>query len=166
MTLLSMGLLETVGLTAGIEAADAMVKAANVRLIGFENTKGNGLITVKVEGDVGAVQSAVEAGALAAAKVGKVYSKLVIPRPSPEIEILKKSDWASSSHEMKPKALAESPQAAKENHNVSPNHQEDQETLSIDSNQEQEPTCNLCHDSRCGRKKGEPRSWCIHAEGE
>lgn len=82
----SLGLIETIGLTAGIEAADAAVKSANVKLVGYELTRGSGMTTIKIEGDVGAVKAAVEAGAAAAARVGQVVSTLVIPRPSAGLE--------------------------------------------------------------------------------
>lgn len=81
----SLGLIETKGLVAAIEAADAMVKAANVQLLAKENI-GAGYITVIVEGDVGAVKAAVDAGASAAKRVGEVLSVHVIPRPHAEIE--------------------------------------------------------------------------------
>ena len=80
---LALGLVETHGLVAGIEACDAMLKAANVRLVGVEQTV-PALITVKVVGETAAVRSAVEAGAAAAERVGRVVSKHVIPRPAPE----------------------------------------------------------------------------------
>lgn len=83
----SLGLIETKGLVAAIEAADAMVKAANVQLLGKENI-GAGYITVIVEGDVGAVKAAVDAGASAAKRVGEVVSVHVIPRPHADIEAL------------------------------------------------------------------------------
>lgn len=81
----ALGLIETRGLVATIEAADAMVKAANVILIGKEII-GGGFVTVMVRGDVGAVKAAVEAGAVAARKVGDLVSAHVIPRPHNEVE--------------------------------------------------------------------------------
>lgn len=75
-------MIETKGLAAGIEAADAAVKSANVRLIGYELTKGGGMVTIKVEGDVGAVKASIEAAAAAASRIGKVISKHIIPRPA------------------------------------------------------------------------------------
>lgn len=84
----ALGLIETIGLIAAIEAADAAVKAANVTLVGYENTKGGGKITVKLVGDVGAVQAAVASGRAAASRVGKVYGSLVISRPHEEIDRL------------------------------------------------------------------------------
>ena len=80
----ALGLVETVGLAAAIEAADAMVKAANVSLI-TRQQPGGGLITIIVRGDVGATKAAVDAGAAAAARVGRVVSAHVIPRPHDDI---------------------------------------------------------------------------------
>jgi ethanolamine utilization protein EutM len=83
----ALGLVETRGLIAAIEAADAMVKAANVKLIGKEIV-GSGLVTVMVRGDVGAVKAATEAGAAAAKRVGEVISVHVIPRPHGDVEAI------------------------------------------------------------------------------
>ncbi len=81
----ALGMIETRGLVGAIEAADAMVKAANVHLIGKEHV-GGGLVTVMVRGDVGAVKAAVEAGGAAAKRVGELISVHVIPRPHSEVE--------------------------------------------------------------------------------
>jgi len=81
----ALGLIETRGLVPAIEAADAMVKAANVHLIGKEHV-GGGLVTVMVRGDVGAVKAAVEAGGAAAKRVGELISVHVIPRPHGDVE--------------------------------------------------------------------------------
>ena len=81
----ALGLVETRGLVGSIEAADAMVKAANVQLIGYEKI-GGGYVTVMVRGDVGAVKAATDAGAEAAARVGEVVSVHVIPRPHADVE--------------------------------------------------------------------------------
>jgi ethanolamine utilization protein EutM len=90
MTEYSIGLIETRGLIGSIEAADAMLKAANVTLMGKEKI-GGGFITVIVKGDVGAVRAAVDAGAAAAKRVGELVSVHIIPRPHDEIvEILPK----------------------------------------------------------------------------
>jgi len=80
-------MIETRGLVANIEASDAMVKAANVVLIGQKQI-GAGLVTAMVRGDVGAVKAATDAGAAAAAKVGEVISVHVIPRPHEDVEKL------------------------------------------------------------------------------
>ena len=84
----ALGLIETKGSVGAVEAADAMVKSANVSLIGYVKV-GAGLVTVMVRGDVGAVKAAVDAGAAAAAQVGEeVVSKHVIPRPHADVEQL------------------------------------------------------------------------------
>jgi len=81
----ALGLVETKGLIGSVEAADAMVKAANVILIGKEYI-GAGYVTVMVRGDVGAVKAATDAGAAAARRVGELVSVHVIPRPHAEVE--------------------------------------------------------------------------------
>ena len=83
----ALGMVETRGLVAAIEAADAMVKAANVVLIGSEKI-GSGLVSVMVRGEVGAVKSAVEAGGAAAARLGEVIATHVIPRPHEDVNKL------------------------------------------------------------------------------
>jgi microcompartment protein CcmL/EutN len=83
----ALGMVETKGLVAAIEAADAMVKAANVNLIGKVHV-GGGLVTVMVRGDVGAVKAATDTGAAAAAKVGELISVHVIPRPHGDVEFI------------------------------------------------------------------------------
>ncbi len=85
MTSDALGMVETVGLIGSVEAADAMVKTANVILVGKEYI-GAGYVTVLVRGDVGAVQAAVEAGAAAARRVGELVSVHVIPRPHAEVD--------------------------------------------------------------------------------
>ena len=81
----ALGMVETRGLTAAIDAADAMTKAAEVTLVGTEKI-GSGLVTVLVRGDVGAVKAAVEAGEAAASKLGELVATHVIPRPHGDVE--------------------------------------------------------------------------------
>ena len=83
----ALGMIETRGLVASVEAADAMVKAANVHLIGKGHV-GGGLVTVMVRGDVGAVKAATDAGAAAAERVGELISVHVIPRPHEDVEYI------------------------------------------------------------------------------
>ena len=105
----ALGLIETKGLVGAIEAADAMVKAANVTLIGKENI-GSGLVTVMARGDVGAVKASVEAGASAAKRVGELVSAHVIPRPHDEVEdILPKQGVAEKPAAEKPAAKKTAP---------------------------------------------------------
>jgi len=86
-SLIALGMVETRGLVGAIEAADAMVKAANVVLIGSEYV-GGGYVTVMVRGDVGAVKAATDAGAAAAKRVGELVSVHVIPRPHSDVEMI------------------------------------------------------------------------------
>lgn len=83
----ALGMIETKGLVGAVEAADAMVKSANVQLVGREQI-GGGLVTVMVRGDVGAVKAATDAGAAAADAVGELLSVHVIPRPHDEVEAI------------------------------------------------------------------------------
>jgi len=88
----ALGMVETKGLIGAIEAADAMVKAANVDLMGKEHV-GGGLVTVMVRGDVGAVKAATDAGAAAAKRVGELVSVHVIPRPHGDVEVILPDDY-------------------------------------------------------------------------
>ena len=104
----ALGLIETKGLVGAIEAADAMVKAARVRFLGREKVKG-GLVAVMVAGDVGAVKAAVDAGAAACQRVGKLVSAHVIPRPHDDIDLMIPSGTepaAAEEEKKKPKARA------------------------------------------------------------
>jgi len=85
--MIALGMVETKGLVGAIEAADAMVKAANVTLIGSEYI-GGGFVTVMVRGDVGAVKAATDAGAAAAKRIGELVSVHVIPRPHQDVEMI------------------------------------------------------------------------------
>jgi ethanolamine utilization protein EutM len=87
IAMIALGMIETRGLIGAIEAADAMVKAANVTLIGSEYV-GGGFVTVMVRGDVGAVKAATDAGAAAAKRVGELVSVHVIPRPHMDVEMI------------------------------------------------------------------------------
>ena len=84
----SIGLIETVGLSAAIAAADTAVKSANVTLIGYELSKGGGMVVVKILGEVGAVNAAIAAASIAATKVGKVYATKVIARVAEGIDLI------------------------------------------------------------------------------
>lgn len=84
----ALGLIETVGLAAAYEAADTAVKTASVELIGYELSKGDGMVTVKIAGNVGAVQAGIRAAQLSASLVSKVFSVQVIPRPSSSLDAM------------------------------------------------------------------------------
>ena len=91
----ALGMVETRGLVGAVEAADTMVKAANVKLVGKEQV-GGGFVTVMVRGDVGAVQAATDAGAEAAKTVGELVSVHVIPRPHADVETILGGSGGSS----------------------------------------------------------------------
>ncbi|MDF2874387.1 MAG: microcompartment protein [Sporomusa sp.] len=179
----ALGLIEVVGLAAGLEAADAAIKAANVELLGYELTKGGGMVVIKLCGDVGAVKAAVDAAAVAAAKVNKVYATHVIPRPHQELAgiVITKETVGRNPAEAEPEpepiaaqlpgeqteavetpALAEAePTSAAAVIIVSEpvTEQEHVEPVVAVSPAE---ICNLCGDPVCLRKKGDPRVTCIH----
>lgn len=112
----SLGLIETVGLTVAMEAADAAMKSANVELVGYELTKGGGLVTVKFAGEVGAMNAAVAAGVAAAGRVGSVYAWKVIARTAAGIDGLIDSPETRgvSSRQAEIPAPEETPTAAEE----------------------------------------------------
>ena len=178
----ALGLIEVVGLAAGMEAADAAVKAANVELLGYELTKGGGLVVIKLIGDVGAVKAAVDAGAAAASKVNKVYGKHVIPRPHKELggivitkDTVGQTPPGKAADNEPPSEQASVPvpvavvvEAAKVEQpadiikeDVGGNPAEPTETASREPINPSE-VCNLCGDPACPRKKGDPRVNCIH----
>lgn len=117
----SLGLIEVVGLVGAIEAADTAVKAANVRVIDYELTKGGGMVTVKIEGEVSAVKAAVDAAVMAAERLTTVVSQLVIARPSEEVakmveveELVPEEETAPVVEEVKPvEAVVESSDSVK-----------------------------------------------------
>lgn len=175
----ALGLIETVGLAAAIAAADAAVKAANVQLVGYELTRGGGLTTVKLFGDVGAVKAAVDAGKMAAEKVNKVWSTHVIPRPHAELSTLLLNQETvgceQSADVSAAAAVKNSPSETKQQDIKITEKVQEQvavEPKKVDSLVESQAKpvkspdeiCNLCLDPACGRRKGEPRVNCIHYE--
>ncbi|TEB05413.1 Propanediol utilization protein PduA [Pelotomaculum schinkii] len=184
----ALGIMEVVGLPAAIECADAAVKAANVRLIGYELTKGVGWVTVKVAGNIGAVQSAIAAGTVAASRITSVVGVLLLPRPHEEIkEMIYSPDNVYYQKTTKPEkgAVAEEPEVVAEilsekTHAIETEIVEivEVEPVLIDLSDKPEPvnaisssdskpatrkaTCNLCGDPICPRGKGDPHKDCIH----
>jgi len=130
-----------VGLITAIQAMDAAGKSANVTLLGLENSRGGGRMTVKLEGDVGAVTAAVEAGSQAASAIGEVYAVKVIARPSDELE-----------RYLRPAGTPPEQQS----NLAQPGNGETREEKTL------EATCNICHDPVCPRNWGEARADCIH----
>jgi microcompartment protein CcmL/EutN len=179
----ALGLIETVGLVAAIEAADAAVKAANIQLVGYELTRGGGMTVIKLSGDVGAVTAAVAAGKAAAEKVGRVWTAYIIPRPHQETGSMiytretvgtkkKQNDAASDSGSpiLAQQAECELPleqEIAVETRVPDAVQQEPEQTDIGDGEtsyqiKKSNDICNLCGDPVCPRKKGDPKITCIH----
>lgn len=106
----ALGLVEVVGLAAAVEAADVACKTADVELVGYELAKGGGYVTIKVLGQVGAVKAAVDAAAVAADRMTRVVSKLVIPRPADGLEPLVTNATTVGYHEPTPEPPAPAPE--------------------------------------------------------
>lgn len=184
----ALGMIEAVGLPVAITAADAAVKSANVKLVGYELAKGSGMVLIKVVGDVGAVKAAVEAGSAAAARVGRIVATHVIPRPHQELDciLLTKEkvgtkletavealpeEQAEIEAEEEPPIAAEPAEETQEEALAEPESmideeletaEEEQEILSEGPAAEPADSCNLCHDPNCPRRKGDPRNTCLH----
>lgn len=193
MSQLSIGIIEVIGLSNAIELADVCVKSANVNLIGYELSQGNGMVVIKIEGDVGAVTAAIQASS----NVGKVYSKKVIPRPGEGIECLIKNNNTvgyydkhkntdddikeietineeieeESNEETKKNKIVELNEDIEEVENDESN--KEIKEIEINNIEENNPnkddskekyTCNLCKDPKCPREKGDLRVNCIHHE--
>lgn len=160
----AIAIVELHGLPTAIAFADTAVKAANVKLIGYELSKGEGLVSVKIKGNVGAIKAAVNAGSVTAALVGGVYGKIIIPRPSESLERMIRNKetvgYDESGCDVSDDSLiVDSNQEVTIKEEVIicvvDNQNNDNEKIEI------KVTCNLCHKPECKRKKGEPRSVCI-----
>jgi ethanolamine utilization protein EutM len=187
----ALGLIEVIGFVPALEAADACVKSANVKLIGYETVTG-GLVTVKIQGDVGAVKASVEAGKMSAARIGTVISTLIIPRPAlgiqsfirtsedvteqqvhEQVETLSMSEVAVAKEMIE---VAEDPflpflteeeivneeVSTPQSEELSQDPTESVNQIPTQSREETNHTCNLCGDPICTREKGMPRNLCIH----
>ncbi|MCB2352717.1 BMC domain-containing protein [Clostridium estertheticum] len=170
----ALGLIETVGLAAAIEAADTCMKSANVELIGYELTKGYGMVTVKIKGDVSAVKAAIESAKVSASAVNTVYATLVIPRPVDKLDLMIESSNTIGLENkfVGKKETIEIPEeiineevkiveklALVEESVVVVN------SIIVDGAVQETTTegiCNLCYDPKCSRKKGMTRKLCIH----
>ncbi len=174
----AIGLIETVGLAAAIDAADTAVKSANVELLGMEFTKGDGMVVVKIEGDIGAVNAGIESARQSAGRIGKVFSYKVIPRPSSEIELffpedIPINDLEEINEERSEAAVVEDTVQLSEEiiqteglSAIEETLEETDETEAVEIESELETEtktiCNICHDPRCTRKKGALHMMCLH----
>lgn len=157
----AIGLIETVGMATAIEAADAAIKSANVALIGYELTKGGGMVTIKISGDVGAVKAAIDAGVMAARRIGQVYGQLIIPRPHEDLDSLIKSKETVGVQAEKPEEVEVIPQEPPASE-LLVEEEPGEEVKEI----REKATCNHCHDPACPRTRGEPKVKCIHYDPE
>ncbi|WP_285889563.1 BMC domain-containing protein [Neobacillus niacini] len=172
----ALGLIEVIGLVPALEAADACLKAANVQFVGYE-TVTPGLVTVKIQGDIGAVQAAIAAGKVSAARIGTVVSSLVIPRPAPALnyfhQMVEKQSKKKAVSEEKPytnepelveQTVVHSTEAVIQVIEEGSLEQDSGSMNSSDSSEHrtEEASCNLCNDPACEREKGQPRTQCLH----
>ncbi|MBU3178777.1 BMC domain-containing protein [Clostridium estertheticum] len=180
MSRVALGLIETVGLAAAIQAADTCMKSANVELVGYELTKGDGMVTVKIKGDVSAVKAAIESAKVSAAAVNTVYATLVIPRPVDELDIMIESSNTigvknkikekNETIEIIKKEIIKEEIIIKEEKTVEKQALVEESvivvnSIIVDSAVQEKPegeVCNLCYDPKCTRKKGMTRKLCIH----
>ena len=187
----SLGLIETIGLVAAFEAADAALKAANIELIGYELTNGGGMVLVTFSGDVGAIKVAVAAGTLAARNVNKVVAAHVIPRPHQQlssvltakeipnrkvqvatemaidIQVATNNEGEILEESGAQLQIVQELKGEKEIEITSIELDDESKELSevVSSAQEgKNPAglCNFCRDPACHRKKGDPKVTCIH----
>jgi len=164
----SLGIIEIIGLAPAIVGADISLKSANVKLIGYELTKGSGMTVIKIEGEVGAVTAAVSAVKAELDKYNSIWSIKVIARPSEGIEFLTRNDETVGYdfiHEIDinsgSKNINKEIEELEEKKN-SIIEKEQEDILLKEDTSENEITCNLCHDAECPRKKGDLRKKCIH----
>ncbi|GMA97620.1 BMC domain-containing protein [Pelosinus sp. IPA-1] len=186
----AVGLIEIVGLAAALEAADAAVKAANVELIGYELTKGGGLVVVKLSGNVGAVKAAIEAGKMAGSKVNKVWATHIIPRPHGELSCMLLTKETVGLAKKQPVAEVIEPAKAKQSETLLVSNEVEVEVEAsietesqlvkgeleehesetnklppvLEKQKKVSDYCNLCGDPACPRIKGDPKITCIHYE--
>ena len=150
----ALGIIETEGLAAAIEAADAAVKSAQVELIGYELTRGNGMTTVKITGNVSAVKAAIDTARIAAARVNRVCGYKVIARMAEGLDMLVYNEKTVGFKALEPESVLDEKDES-----------EQEEECNEENPLEEGPKtelCNLCRDPVCPRKKGDLKINCIH----
>jgi len=172
---MSLGLLEVSGLALAINTADAMAKSAAVTLVGIDTCKGGGWMTIKITGDVAAVNSALNTGAALAEKHGGLIAKSLLARPDEQLmkQVVPAPKSQPEPVAVAPTVISEAPvseESSESGDDVSESGNESvftEGTVSAEQAVSEEPkvTCNLCQDPLCPRQKGEPRNKCIHARG-
>lgn len=190
----ALGMIEVVGLAAAVEAADAALKSADVNLVGYELSKGGGMVIIKLTGNVSSVNMAVEAAKIAASKVNKVCACRVIARTDEDLDKMiytketvgyKKQESVLEVEDVCEKLenaeteVEEDKQEEFNEEELNELSKEDEKEAELDSESEEEligeagedieqendsEICNLCWDPECPRKKGDLRNTCIHYE--
>ncbi|MFC6346963.1 BMC domain-containing protein [Vagococcus carniphilus] len=166
----ALGMVEVIGFGCAVNVSDVMVKTADVRIAGIERAKGSGWLTIKVLGDVGAVNAAIESGEQIAKKDQKFIASKIIPRLGEGLDIWLKAGLDASTEKLVVDELEEETSTVEENKELESVFEEEQkiETAQIDDGEvtidSENYTCNLCKDPSCNRKKGEPRKECSHYE--
>lgn len=156
----ALGMVEVIGFGCAVNVSDVMVKTADVRIAGIERAKGSGWLTIKVLGDVGAVNAAIESGEQIAKKDQKFIASKIIPRLGEGLDIWLKAGLDASTEKLVVDELEEEAPTVEEEQKIE-TAQIDDGDVTIDS---ENYTCNLCKDPSCNRKKGEPRKECSHYE--
>lgn len=164
----SVGVIETFGLSQAILCADIAVKSANVRLIGYEYAKGSGLVAIKIAGDIGAVQAAIDAAKVEMSARNNPTQVLIIPRPDAQIApMINRIDSPNGKKQQSPEKKSNSKKTTLDIETID----EDLIIETVDATEIEEnsdesiaktATCNLCEDPKCPRKRGEPHVNCIH----
>lgn len=161
----ALGMIEVTGFGCAVNVSDVMVKTADVTIVGIERAKGSGWLTIKVLGDVGAVNAAVESGVAVAKQDQKFIASKIIPRLGSGLDIWLKKGLDASTEKVAPitSKVMEETEIKIDKGSVTKVEKEEliesEENLTTD-----EYTCNLCKDPMCQRKKGEPRKECSHYE--
>jgi microcompartment protein CcmL/EutN len=164
---LSLGLLEVSGFALAVNTADAMAKSASVKLVGIDTCKGGGWMTIKITGDVAAVDAALSTGAAFAEKNGGLIARSLLARPDTQLmQQVVPSKIKVEQAPLMPEPIATPPMvqgaiAETTTDEVTPDL-EGEPTLDFPDGK---VTCNLCQDPLCPRQKGEPRNKCLHARG-
>ncbi len=168
----SLGIIEVKGLVYTIACADAALKAANVKLLGYETSRGGACFVLKFTGNVGAVRAALDAALALAGKDGKEITGYAIPRPSEGCwEIVNTENAFQKKEEGKAEAKANEDSGAEAGEDEKTGPEAEAETGGVRAEPETEAeclvragVCNLCNDPKCPRRKSEPHNLCIHFE--
>nr|SFZ88582.1 Propanediol utilization polyhedral body protein PduK [Loigolactobacillus rennini] len=154
----ALGMVEVVGYACAVNVADIMTKTADVIIKGVQRARGSGWLTIKVTGDVGAVQASVTAGKAQAQQDHLFVTSKVIPRLATDVAPV------FLPHASKPldKKKSTVPTKADKTIEKPAPEQTDDKQVTVEKPKKPTYTCNLCHDPACPRKKGEPRASCIH----